>query len=122
MKLEELCKSVTIKSIEDESQCIIEGGRGFHCVLSYKGHTMSCPFSMGSAHTGDPKVADVMHSLLLDSSAVDMDFEDWCSDFGYDTDSRKARDTYDKCLELGEAFLNMVGDDFQLFQEASQDY
>ena len=53
-----------------------------------------------------PKLEDVLHSLLSDADAdLDaMSFEDWCSNFGMDTDSRKAESTYKKCLEIGQAF------------------
>lgn len=46
--------------------------------------------------------ADVLHSLFLDSQAGSQSFEEWCSDFGYDTDSRKALDTYLKCGEIAK--------------------
>lgn len=46
-----------------------------------------------------PDVADVMHSLLLDASALDSrDFADWCADYGYSDDSISARATYDACI------------------------
>lgn len=46
-----------------------------------------------------PSTADILHSLLLDASALDSrDFADWCSEYGYDTDSIKARDMYDACI------------------------
>jgi hypothetical protein len=46
-----------------------------------------------------PDVADVLHSLLRDSEAMDCgDFADWCGELGYDTDSIKARAVYDACI------------------------
>src|ERR1700741_66817 len=33
------------------------------------------------------RAADVLHSLLLDGEAINQSFDDWCGDFGYDTDS-----------------------------------
>lgn len=44
-----------------------------------------------------PVLDDVLYSLIMDSSASDMSFEDWCNDFGYETDSRKALQTYLDC-------------------------
>lgn len=44
-----------------------------------------------------PHAASVLHSLILDSSAVGQSFESWCADFGYDSDSRKAYATYEEC-------------------------
>jgi hypothetical protein len=46
-----------------------------------------------------PHAADVLHSILLDSSAVGQSFADWCSDYGYGTDSRKALATYEACQQ-----------------------
>lgn len=46
-----------------------------------------------------PTIEDLFYSLVMDSSAADQTFSDWCSDFGYDTDSRKALQTYEACQE-----------------------
>jgi hypothetical protein len=50
-----------------------------------------------------PSLLDVMHSLLSDGSAQfdSQAFEDWCGDLGYDTDSRKAHETWLACVEIG---------------------
>ena len=44
-----------------------------------------------------PHMAGVLHSLILDSSACGESFDEWCDNFGYDTDSRKALETYLAC-------------------------
>lgn len=51
-----------------------------------------------------PKIEDVLDCLASDASSYDnaRNFEDWCSDFGYDTDSRKAEKTYNLCAELAK--------------------
>lgn len=41
-----------------------------------------------------PTVAEVLDCLASDASGADQSFEDWCSDLGYDTDSRSAERTY----------------------------
>jgi hypothetical protein len=64
-----------------------------------------------------PELADVLHSLALDSSVLDYPtFESWAGDSGYDTDSRKGEATYRACLSqslalragLGEALLSAL--------------
>jgi hypothetical protein len=55
--------------------------------------------SVGYTKPVEPSVGDVVHSLIVDSSCIDKTFEDWCGEFGYDTDSRKALDTYLQCQE-----------------------
>ena len=46
-----------------------------------------------------PTAASVLHSLIADSTAARMSFNDWCDDYGFDTDSRKAMKTYIECQE-----------------------
>ena len=50
-----------------------------------------------------PKVADVMYSLLTDASAEQRNFHEWCSDYGYSTDSISALNTYRACLDTAAA-------------------
>lgn len=49
-----------------------------------------------------PSIADVMYALTLDASAIDESFQDWCDNYGYDSDSIKAFDMYRKCCATGE--------------------
>lgn len=70
-----------------------------------------------------PHAADVLHSLILDSSACDQSFNDWCGDFGYDTDSRKALDTYLACQESGTKLRKVFsGAQLEKLRELLQDY
>lgn len=85
-------------------------------------------FYMGLGHrdkkTGRPnrpKHDDVMHALVSDADACDMSFEDWCADFGYDPDSRKALQTYLTCQET-TAKLRKAGVDIAAERERLQDY
>jgi hypothetical protein len=55
-----------------------------------------------------PRAADVLHSLILDSSAADQTFESWCSEFGYDTDSRKAEATYRECQKNADKLARVL--------------
>lgn len=65
---------------EDNRTCVIE-----------------VPFSQGIAITENPTPATVIHSLILD--LIDgRTFEEWCSDFGYDTDSRSKERIYNECV------------------------
>lgn len=48
-----------------------------------------------------PTAADVLQCLVLDGQAMHMSFYDWASDFGYDTDSLKAFETYNACCKSG---------------------
>ena len=46
-----------------------------------------------------PSNSDIMNSLLMDSDAGEMSFNDWCGDYGYDNDSMKAFKMYQACCE-----------------------
>lgn len=50
-----------------------------------------------------PDAATVLHSLLMDGSAVDMSFADWCDNYGCDNDSLKALSTYNECCAIGKS-------------------
>ncbi|CEF89634.1 hypothetical protein [Pseudomonas phage vB_PaeM_PAO1_Ab17] len=46
-----------------------------------------------------PKAACILSNLILDCDVGGHTFEEFCCDLGYDTDSRKALDTYMACQE-----------------------
>lgn len=47
----------------------------------------------------EPPIQGLLYAILLDSEAGTQSFASWCSDLGYDTDSRKALRTYEACQE-----------------------
>lgn len=68
------------------------------------------PFATAKAIPA-PEIADVLHSLALDSSVLDFaGFADWAADYGYDTDSRSAESTYRLCLDYALALRAAIGD------------
>lgn len=71
-----------------------------------------------------PDPVDVLWSLSTDYSVIDAGgFEAWASDYGYDTDSRKAEATYRACLDIALALRGAFGDAaMAALQEAGQDY
>ncbi len=54
-----------------------------------------------------PDIKGLIYSLWTDKSAENMSFKDWCADFGYDTDSRKALETYEACQQSGETLKKL---------------
>lgn len=58
-----------------------------------------------------PSAASVLHCLLLDYSACDQSFASWCSDFGYDTDSRKALSIYEECQKNADKLKSLFSPD-----------
>ena len=70
-----------------------------------------------------PKVADVLYSLILDASAADYNFSDWCADYGYSDDSIKALNTYKSCLETAQVLLKHFSPlTLRTLREMLQDY
>lgn len=56
-----------------------------------------------------PTAAEVLDSLASDASSADQSFEDWCGDYGYDTDSRKAEAAYNACRETMFNLRKLLG-------------
>ena len=74
------------------------------------GRSMTLVFSMGVGHHGmQPGLDEVLNCLASDSTAIDQSFEDWCSELGYDQDSRRAEKTYNVCLKQAEKLERVLG-------------
>lgn len=54
-----------------------------------------------------PCAANVLYSLIQDSSAIDTSFEYWCADYGYDSDSISAFNTYQACCRIAKELLRV---------------
>ncbi|MCA1841067.1 MAG: hypothetical protein LC723_12215 [Actinobacteria bacterium] len=74
---------------------------------------LTTPFSMGSAHTGEPEIESVLDCLLSDASSADQSFEDWAADLGFDTDSRKAEKTYRAVQASAASLRSFLGETYQ---------
>jgi hypothetical protein len=59
------------------------------------------PDSWGQTKPKKPAVANVLYSLTMDARAADLNFHDWCDEYGCSDDSIKALNTYKQCLEIG---------------------
>lgn len=71
-----------------------------------------------------PDTADVFYSLAMDADAIDHpNFESWASDFGYDTDSRKAEAIYRACLGIALKLRVALGENgLKRLRDACEDY
>lgn len=67
-------------------------------------------------------VAGVCYSLLQDGRCAEGSFEDFCADCGYDTDSRKALETYLACQKNGADFRALVRNHYGEIETALEDY
>jgi hypothetical protein len=69
-----------------------------------------------------PTSADIVYSLISDAQSGSDTFEDFCSNLGYDTDSRKAFDTYLACQGALNGMRRLFREHFDAVAEAAQDY
>lgn len=59
-----------------------------------------------------PDVVDIVSALVVDAGCVSYHrFEDFCAEFGWDTDSRRAEKCYNACRDTRDALIRMVGSD-----------
>lgn len=89
--------------------------------LTYKGRNFTTSYMMGSAHTEDPKLKDVLYSLFADASTIescDGSFEDWCHMLGYNSDSISDKKTYDDIIANTEALEFLLGPEYSKIRRA----
>lgn len=88
-----------------------------------RGDHRTSSFDASGKKIAPPSVVNVLYSLMQDGRAIDSrDFADWCADYGYDTDSRKAEETYRACLDIGLKLRGTFGEKtmrelYELFQD-----
>ena len=89
--------------------------------LRLGGKIMTVPFGMGYGHEGkEPEAVDVLSCLISDFT--EDTFEQWCSDFGLDTDSRKAYRTYNQIIRQTERLREFLGDKFEEYVYETERY
>jgi len=96
---------------------------GYRVTVRYQWRSMTFDYWHGVAISEAPedRPADVVSSLLMDAQAGEESFEDFCGNFGYDVDSRKAERIYHACQRAGRKVRRVFGDDFARFAAAERD-
>lgn len=87
--------------------------RNYELFISRENQFFVTYFSMGIGLNREPELLTVLDCLITDAFAGAETFEDFCSEFGYDTDSRRAERTWKACQETA---LNLS----RLFPEFSR--
>ena len=97
--------------------------QGWIITLKYKGKRAQFRFYGGGA-SKTPTESDLVWSVVIDSEALNESFKDWCDNFGYTTDSVKARATYKACQRNGQRLTDLIGnaDVFSQLVESGRDY
>jgi hypothetical protein len=86
------------------------GSSHWKCLIRCGKRQMTVFFSMGPAHSREPELADVLDCLASDAASIENapNFEDWASELGYDTDSRKAEKTFKVCQKQAEKLRQLL--------------
>lgn len=88
---------------------------------------MTVPFYMGQGHNGkEPTADEVLYCLLSDAAGYEAEagnFSGWCSQYGYDKDSRKAYATFQKVQSQTRRLKQFLGDyyEYALWGEGDPD-
>jgi hypothetical protein len=70
-----------------------------------------------------PRAASVLYSLVRDNEAASISFREWCSELGYDVDSRKAFAIYEACQQAHDKLVKVFTQaELAELREALQDY
>jgi hypothetical protein len=71
-----------------------------------------------------PEAEDILGSIVLDARAVyNSNFPEFCSEFGYDSDSMKAFKIFKACKKQNKKLLNFLGEElFKQFMECEMDW
>ena len=94
----------------------------YNCKITYQNQFCTFNYWMGSAHTKAPNKKDVLYSFIMDDVSY-MDFEEFCSNFGYDTDSIKALKTFEACQKQTDNFYRLFNEnEREMLRELLEDY
>lgn len=70
-----------------------------------------------------PSAVDIMYSLVSDAQCGDNTFADFCVEFGYDSDSRKAEATWRACVDTFLVLRRHLGDhNYARLSDAYREY
>src|SRR3990167_741535 len=78
---------------------------------------LSTHFSTGLGWTHDPDIEDVLSCLASDAAGIanSLNFDAWCGEYGYDTDSHRAERLYKVCKREAKKLENFLG--YDLYHE-----
>ncbi len=106
---------ITIKSVRTNSNPNMASDMDhWKVTLRSGGRSMTLTFSKGFGHRGaEPTTDEVLDCLSSDASGVSNanSFGDWCDEYGYGEDSRKAKRTYDACVHQSARLETFLGSD-----------
>ena len=118
----------TFKTPEDTKDEWKKRANKWQIKLVYFDKIYVTDFYMGSGlvdKMGKPKKPtkeDVLYSMIMDDVS-DLDFNDFCNEFGYNNDSIKALRVYEACKRETKAYYNMFdSEEREVLRELLEDY
>lgn len=94
----------------------------WQCTFRMDGRKATFEYRAGLGHEGKrPVEGAVLECLLLDTDSIEEPFDEWCSNFGFDSDSRKAEQMYLACQRTAEQMENLFGGPFLRRMRAALD-
>lgn len=91
----------------------VRGPFGGTCAYHDCAQQWPCAEVIARGQPHPPTAADVLDSLKTDAGTYEntRGFEDWCGEFGYDTDSRKAERIYRSIADDAHRLRVLLGDE-----------
>ena len=110
------------KTDEDLKDNWRKNANKYQVKISYFDKFYVTDYYMGSALTRKPSKKDVLYSFIADD-VTGMNFEEFCSEFGYDNDSKKALRIFKACKEQTENFYRLFNEEERkILSELLNDY
>lgn len=81
----------------------------YKCIITKGNRQMTTYFSMGYGLKGNPKIEDVINAIAIDATAMDMSYQDFCHEFGYDSYDKEPKKLYNACVKNGKSLERLVG-------------
>jgi hypothetical protein len=97
------------------------GSSHYKCTFRKGSKQMTVYFSQGPAICREPTAKDVLDCLASDATADLTSFEDFCSEFGYDVDSRRAERTFNAIKRQTEKLQRFLNGTFEQLIECDRD-
>lgn len=106
--------SMTCKRTDRNPYMTDPGMRHWRVRIKSQIGTMTITFSQGPAIAEDPTLEGVLDCLAADAAGYENadGFDDWCDEYGYDSDSRKAERIYKAIGKQVDKLKSLLGADY----------
>lgn len=92
------------------------------CVLTYNNKSYHFNFWMGSGNKRKVNKKDVIYCLLADD-VTEIDYNDFCNNFGYSKGSKEAKRIYEDCNKQTENLNRLFNEtEKEILRDLLQDY